>query len=99
MQEHFADRQSDDGDVHSFESWDEKLSLSDRFGIRVWFGAPDQDRFLQIVDGIAGRQQNLRLSHDELQRRALLWAEQNNGRSGRTARQFMDALVGELALP
>ncbi|HEY3118879.1 MAG TPA: ATP-binding protein [Chloroflexota bacterium] len=99
VQEHFSDRQSDDGDVHSFESWDEKLSLSDRFGIRVWFGAPDQDRFLQIVDGIAGRQPNLRLSHDELQRRALLWAEQNNGRSGRTARQFMDALVGELALP
>ncbi|MCX6023660.1 MAG: DUF815 domain-containing protein, partial [Chloroflexi bacterium] len=40
----------------------------------------------------------LDLDEDTLRRRGLAWAQQQNGRSGRTARQFIDALEGELRL-
>lgn len=99
IRERFSDRESlEDGDIHGFDTMDEKLSLSDRFGIRVWFGAPDQDRYLDIVHALA-QKRGIELGREELDRRALQWAERNNGRSGRTAQQFIDGLVGELALP
>jgi predicted AAA+ superfamily ATPase len=99
VHERFGDRDFDpDDDVHSMDTLDEKLSLSDRFGLRVWFGGPDQDLYLRIVDALA-RRDDLRIGMEDLHRRALVWAERHNGRSGRTARQFIDALTGELALP
>jgi uncharacterized protein len=100
VRERFSDRvaATDDDDVHAMDTMEEKLSLSDRFGIRIRFGAPDQTRFLQIARGIAQRR-GVTLSEDDLTRRALDWALRENGRSGRTARQFVDALVGELAMP
>lgn len=99
VRERFADRDTlTDDDVHAMDTMEEKLSLSDRFGIRVTFGAPDQDRYLAIVRALAERQ-GVALAADELRRRALEWAQRHNGRSGRTARQFVDSLVGELALP
>lgn len=79
------------------ESREDKLSLTDGFGLRLWFGPPDQDRYLAIVQALA-RRRELAISEHELRDRALGWAGQN-GRSGRTARQFTDALAGELALP
>jgi predicted AAA+ superfamily ATPase len=51
-----------------------------------------------IVRALAARR-NIALAEDELDRRALSWAQRQRGRSGRSARQFMDHLVGELALP
>ncbi len=99
IHERFADRDRyDDEDLHHMDSMDEKLSLSDRFGLRVWFGGPDQDLYLQIVEALAKRR-SLALSVDQIRERALIWAERHNARSGRTARQFIDALTGELALP
>jgi len=97
VRERFADRTGVvDDDVHMMDTLEEKLSLSDRFGIRVTFGAPEQNRYLDIVAGLAARQ-GITLPPTELQRRALAWAHRQNGRSGRTARQFVDALRGELA--
>ena len=99
VRERFGDRTpASDDDVHAMDTMEEKLSLSDRFGIRVRFGAPDEGRYLQIIHGIA-EQRGVSLSGDELDRRALSWARRQNGRSGRTARQFVDALIGELAMP
>jgi predicted AAA+ superfamily ATPase len=98
VREHFADRLSDGDEVHAFDTMEEKLSLSDRFGIRVTFGAPDQDRYLAIVRGIA-QQRGIEMPVNDLERKALRWAQRERGRSGRTARQFVDALVGELAMP
>ncbi|MPZ12928.1 MAG: DUF815 domain-containing protein [Chloroflexi bacterium] len=97
VRERFGDRASDE-DVHAFDTMEEKLSLSDRFGIRVTFGAPDQERYLAIALGLAARA-GIILPEDEVRRRALDWAQRQNGRSGRTARQFVNALVGELAVP
>jgi hypothetical protein len=98
VRERFADREHISEDIHVLDTMEEKLSLSDRFGIQVTFGAPDQDRYLEIVSALAARSK-ISLPADELRRRALAWAQRQNGRSGRTARQFVDALVAELALP
>ncbi len=97
--ERFADRQkaSLDDEVHPEDSAQEKLSLADRFGIHAPFLIPDQDRYLKIVDGLAARY-SLRLPHDALRRRALLWSKWHNGVSCRTARQFIDSLLGEAVL-
>jgi predicted AAA+ superfamily ATPase len=101
IRERFGDRalaDDDSDDVHAMDTMEEKLSLSDRFGIRIRFGSPDQARYLDIVRGLA-RKRGVTLSDAELTERALAWAQRQNGRSGRTARQFIDALIGELAMP
>ena len=74
----------------------EKLSLSDRFGLRLFFLSPNQQRYLEIVRGLADHR-SLAIAPDDLERRALQWATWQNGRSGRTARQFIDHLTGALA--
>ncbi len=97
--ERFADRQraSLDDEVHPEDTAQEKLSLADRFGIHAPFLIPDQDRYVRIVEGLAARYR-LRLPAGELRRRALLWSQWHNGRSCRTARQFIEALRGEAIL-
>ena len=72
----------------------EKLSLSARFGLRVTFPSPDQARYLEIVSGLA-RGRGIKLSNDEVEDRAKLWDRWHAGRSGRTARQFVDELQAE----
>ncbi len=86
-----------DGDVRQRDTVEEKLSLADRFGLHAIFLAPDQRRYLEIAFALA-RARGIDLPDDELRARALRWAEWHNGRSGRTARQFVDDLAGELAL-
>ncbi len=86
-----------DDDMRRQDTIQEKLSLSDRFGITITFTAPDKSGYLEIVEGLA-RQRSLEISKEELRRRALQWELWHNGRSGRTARQFIDQLEGELAL-
>jgi predicted AAA+ superfamily ATPase len=98
VQERFSDRRAPTDEVHFGDTAQEKLSFSDRFGISVTFGQPDQERYLQIVAGLAAGR-GLRLEPAELRRRALEWAAWQNGRSGRTARQFVDFLAGELGMP
>jgi predicted AAA+ superfamily ATPase len=96
--ERFSDRGGPLDELHASDTRQEKLSFSDRFGIAVTFSAPDQDRYLQIVNGLA-QARGIALPPDELRRRSLEWATWQNGRSARTARQFVDFLAGELGLP
>jgi hypothetical protein len=85
------------GEVHAGDTVQEKLSLADRFGITVIFPTPDQNRYLEIVEGIAARR-GLQVDREQLQRDALNWESWHNGRSPRTARQFVDWLEGRMAL-
>jgi predicted AAA+ superfamily ATPase len=85
------------GEVHAGDTVQEKLSLADRFGITVIFPTPDQDRYLEIVEGIAAKR-GLQVDREQLQRDALNWESWHNGRSPRTARQFVDWLEGKMAL-
>jgi predicted AAA+ superfamily ATPase len=97
IREHFSDRGptgDGDGDLRAGDTIQEKLSLSDRFGIMVLFGMPDRSLYLDIVRGLA-EQRGLAIPGPELEKKALLWETWHNGRSGRTARQFIDDLSGE----
>jgi len=85
------------GEIRPGETVQESLSLADRFGLVVTFLAPTQDRYLDIVAALAA-QRRLPVAGDDLSRQALQWANRHNGLSGRTARQFVDHLVGELGL-
>lgn len=82
-----------DDDVHAWDTQHERLALADRFGLVITFPAADQRSYLEVVRALAtGR--GLRCADGELEERALRFAEWNNGYSGRTARQFVDTLVG-----
>jgi predicted AAA+ superfamily ATPase len=94
--ERFGDRAMPDDEIHAQDTLQEKLSLADRFGVTVIFLAPDQEQYLAIVAGLAKRR-GLPIDDATLRRRALQWATWNNGRSGRTARQFVDDLTAELS--
>jgi predicted AAA+ superfamily ATPase len=83
-------------DVHARDTMQEKLSLAARFGLRLTFPSPDQARYLEIVAGLA-RERCLVIPAQHLRERALLWDRWHAGRSGRTARQFVDELEAELA--
>lgn len=102
VQESFSDKKItgydlDNDDIRYMDTMQEKLSLADRFGITVTFAAPDQKRYLVIVEKMA-RERGLKIESDELAERALKWELNNNSRSARTARQFVDFLEGQLAL-
>src|SRR5215210_6485175 len=83
-------------DVHARDTMQEKLSLAARFGLRLTFPSPDQERYLEIVAGLA-RERDLAIPAEHLRERALQWDRWHAGRSGRTARQFVDELEAELA--
>ena len=94
IRENFSDRQGDE--IHVRDTMEEKLSLADRFGITVTFPSPDQEGYLNIVQGLA-EQRGLQVDPAELKRQALRWEMMHNGRSGRSARQFIDYLAASLA--
>jgi len=80
-------------DLHPGETAEEKLSLSDRFGLLIPFFAFDQETYLRIVDHYAAEfRLDETLSRDEIHSRALRFATQRAGRSGRTARQACIAI-------
>ena len=95
--EFFDDRPSpsEQEEVHSWDTVEEKLSFSDRFGLTLTFTPPDQDSYLKMVRHLA-QQAKIELAEEELEFRAKQWATRHNGRSGRTARQFVDFLQAEL---
>jgi predicted AAA+ superfamily ATPase len=95
IRESFSDRGKPTEDVNWRDTMDEKQSLAHRFGLRVTFIAPDQERYVRIATGLA-RQRGITLSDEELRDRALQWERQHVGRSGRVARQFVDELEAEL---
>jgi predicted AAA+ superfamily ATPase len=90
-------RPSQGEEVHAWDTMQEKLSFSDRFGLTLTFEPANQATYLNIVQGLA-QQAGLNIDIETLDFRAKQWATRHNGRSGRTARQFIDFLQGEIAL-
>jgi predicted AAA+ superfamily ATPase len=78
-------------EINLNDALQEKRSLADRFGLTVTFGAPDKSEYTDIVRGIALRE-GLE-ADDELTRLALQWELRQGGRSGRTARQFVNGIL------
>lgn len=77
--------------INPGEAVEEKVSLSDRFGLWLGFHNVDQDGYLDMVLGYA-EHLGFAVELDELRRRALEWAMQRGSRSGRTAWQFIQSL-------
>lgn len=99
IREFFGDRPrpKDADEVHQWDTMQEKLSFSDRFGLTLTFEPADQTTYLKIVHHLASQAQ-IELSTEDLEFKALQWATRHNGRSGRTARQFIDFLKAELMI-
>jgi predicted AAA+ superfamily ATPase len=85
------------GELHMGEAVEEKLALSDRFGLLLGFFGFDQATYLDIVEHYA-RRAGVACPREQLHAEALRWALVRSSRSGRTARQFVDDLAGRLAL-
>jgi uncharacterized protein len=81
--------------INPGEAVEEKVSLSDRFGLWLGFHKCSQDEYLEMVFGYA---EHLGLTHerDAIRREALEWATTRGARSGRTAWQFIQDLAGRL---
>jgi predicted AAA+ superfamily ATPase len=97
MEENRQARLGEDGELRLGEALDEKLALSDRFGLVLGFFGFDQDTYLAIVERYA-KQAGVGLGSEELRAEALRFALDRSSRSGRTARQFVDDLAGREAL-
>ncbi|UIE37688.1 ATP-binding protein [Leptodesmis sichuanensis] len=99
IREFFGDRPrpKDSDEVHAWDTVQEKLSFSDRFGLTLTFEPPNQASYLQIIHHLA-KQAGIALPESDLEFQALQWATRHNGRSGRTARQFIDFLKADLSL-
>lgn len=94
VRESWNDRTGDE--VHHQDTINEKISLSDRFGITLTYASPNQNEYLNIVDNIA-QKSNISLAPSELRAQALRWEMAHSGRSGRLARQFIANLAGSVS--
>jgi uncharacterized protein len=85
------DTQLVDGEVHYSDTIEEKISLSDRFGLRLSFYPQNTTTYLKIVDGYFADYQGNR---EQLHQAALDFAHQHAAKNGRTAKQFYNAFSG-----
>jgi predicted AAA+ superfamily ATPase len=82
--------------IHGSEATDEKVSLSDRFGLWLGFHQCDQPTYLAMVEGYANAF-GLAIGSEALRAAALEWSVTRGARSGRVAAQFIDDLAGREA--
>ena len=81
--------------INPAEAVEEKVSLSDRFGLWIGFHNCSQDDYLEMVRGYA-KHYGLSVPQSELDSDALEWARGRGSRSGRVAWQFIQDLAGRL---
>lgn len=89
INESWKDQQGEE--MHVRDSINERSSLVDRFGIKIYYESPDQEEFYTIVEELAKGQINI--SKEELRREALKWQMAASGRSGRVARNLINHLI------
>ncbi len=94
IREKFSDKKEILDDLHGNDTVQEKLSLVARFGVTIYFGAPDKMEFQQIVKTLADRC-GVEISEEELYAEANKWELHHGGFSGRTAAQFITHLSGK----
>ena len=93
VREKFSDKEERRDDLHSSDTVQEKLSLVYRFGVRIFFCAPNKKEFQNIVRTLADRY-GVTMPEDQLMLKANQWELEHGGLSGRTAQQFIDYLLG-----
>ncbi len=90
VKETFDDREG--GDVHRNDTMQEKLSLSERFGLSVLFAKPTKQLYLEIVHQLAARY-NLQIAPPTLDLKAEEFALRRGNRSPRCAEQFIQSIL------
>jgi predicted AAA+ superfamily ATPase len=83
--------------INPGEAVEEKVSLSDRFGLWLGFHRCSQDEFLAMVDGYI-RHYGVQVDPETLRREALEWATTRGSRSGRVAWQFIQDIAGRMGV-
>lgn len=91
VKESFSDRDSGD-DIHRADTTQELMSLSDRFGLTVYFAKPDKQLYLQIVHCLA-RKNGLEIEPEFLEQKAEEFALRKGSRSPRAAEQLIHSLM------
>ncbi len=84
--------------INPGEAVEEKVSLSDRFGLWLGFHKCSQDEYLEMVRGYV-RHHKLPIKDEQLVAEALEWSTTRGARSGRVAWQFVQDLAGRLGIP
>ena len=93
IRENYRDKEEVREDMHTSDTVQEKLSLVYRFGVTIYFGAPDKKQFQNIVKTLAERN-GIRMPEQDLLAEANKWELSHGGLSGRSAQQFVDYLQG-----
>ena len=83
--------------INPGEAVEEKVSLSDRFGLWLGFHRCSQDEFLAMVEGYV-KHFRLPVKDDDMRREALEWSTTRGSRSGRVAWQYIQDLAGRLGV-
>lgn len=95
IREKFSDKRELADDLHENDTVQEKLSLVARFGVTIYYGAPDKKQFQNIVKLLADRH-HVKIPEEELLLEASRWELNHGGLSGRTASQFITYLMGKM---
>ena len=101
MPEYMSDNRNSEmveGELHLSEAIEEKISLSERFGVWLSFHPFNQDQYLHIVDHWIERMEVTVEDREKLHKAALKWALEHGSRSGRVAWQFSRDWVGQKQL-
>jgi uncharacterized protein len=83
--------------INPHEAVEEKVSLSDRFGLWLGFHKCSQDDYVEMVEAYAAYH-SIKIARDDLTHQALEWATTRGSRSGRVAAQFIQDLAGRLGV-
>jgi len=96
MSENLETKHTADGEIHPGETTEEKISLSERFGLWLSFYPFGQEEYLQIVDHWVAALTRVRIGNvDAMHKAALLWSLERGSRSGRVAYQFARDWAGQ----
>ena len=94
IRESFRDKTETDEELHTRDTVEEKLSLSARFGEKIYYGSPDKREFNSIVLSLA-KKNNIDMDEDEILSKANMWELSHGGMSGRSATQFITYLQSQ----
>ena len=94
IRESFRDKTETDEELHSRDTVEEKLSLSARFGEKIYYGSPDKKEFNRIVLSLA-KKHDIDMDEKEILAKANMWELSHGGMSGRSATQFITYLQGQ----
>ena len=94
IRETWKDRVDGQDELYRDDSVNETISLSDRFGLRIYYYSPSQVEYLEIIRHMLGKK-GIELDDEQLRIEGLRWEMNHSGRNGRTAQQFVTHYLGQ----